>query len=208
MTELIKIQKKKGIQTVNARELWEKLVTSKTQFTHWIQDRLEGFQEGADFLLILAKTSELGGRPAKEYYLTIETAKHICMMERNDIGKQIRQYFIDEEMKTNDPAFKKIRDKSKEKRITFTDTLKGHGCSKPGHYIGITKSMKNNLGIDKKKERCNKIELQKIMVSEDLATLQMMINNPDGYHECRPICDESASIVKQVSDKAQRLRLA
>jgi len=47
--ELIKIENKEGFQTVNARDLWEGL-ESKQEFSNWIKDRIEGFEEGKDFI--------------------------------------------------------------------------------------------------------------------------------------------------------------
>ena len=35
----------------------------------------------------------------KEYYLTIDMAKELCMVENNDIGRKIRKYFIEVEYK-------------------------------------------------------------------------------------------------------------
>lgn len=35
-----------------------------------------------------------GGRPATDYQITIEMAKEIAMIQRNEKGKQARQYFI------------------------------------------------------------------------------------------------------------------
>ena len=37
----------------------------------------------------------LGGRPTTEYYLTIDMAKHLAMVENNEKGKQARTYFIE-----------------------------------------------------------------------------------------------------------------
>nr|MBU2717609.1 hypothetical protein [Acidithiobacillus ferridurans] len=36
-----------------------------------------------------------GGRPSKEYHLTIEAAKHISMAEHTPKGQEARQYFIE-----------------------------------------------------------------------------------------------------------------
>jgi anti-repressor protein len=99
MNDLIKIEVRGGIQTVNARDLWQRL-NSKQEFANWIKSRLEDFIDGQDFLTILSKST--GGRPSTEYYLTIDTAKHCAMLEHNDKGREIRQYFIDFEKKTRE----------------------------------------------------------------------------------------------------------
>lgn len=99
MNELIKIEERGGIQTVNARDLWIGL-ESKRQFGNWIVERLVDFTEGKDFTINrIVKVQIEGGRevnrPVIDYYLTIDTAKHLAMLERNDKGREIRQYFID-----------------------------------------------------------------------------------------------------------------
>ena len=50
----------------------------------------------------MSKTSE-GGRPAVEHQLTIDMAKEICMIQRTDIGKKCREYFLEIERKWNTP---------------------------------------------------------------------------------------------------------
>lgn len=79
-----------------------------------------------------------------------------------------------------------IRLIAKQKRVKFTDTLLEHGCDKPYHYSNITKDMKGSLGIDKHKPKdsCDLIEVMKIAVSEDLARINMIQDQSQGYFEC------------------------
>lgn len=99
MNELIRIEVSaiagEPAQTCNAREL-HSFLEAETRFNDWIARRIEeyGFAEGKDFCSFLSKTPE-GGRPAKEYAITIDMAKELAMVERNEKGKQARQYFIE-----------------------------------------------------------------------------------------------------------------
>ncbi len=111
MNDLIKIEERDGIQTVDARDLWQ-AVESKREFAHWIKDRLEGFIVGTDYTTIdnfvKREGSNLGNKQT-DYYLTLEMAKHIAMLERNEKGKEIRQYFIDVDRAWNTPEMIMIR---------------------------------------------------------------------------------------------------
>ena len=100
MNELIKIENIKGIETCNARDLWI-FLESKQKFADWIKNRIEKYEfiEGDGFITILGKTSEVGGRPTIEYYLSLDMAKELSMVENNEKGKQARRYFIDCEKK-------------------------------------------------------------------------------------------------------------
>lgn len=86
------------IQTVNAKDLYEYL-QSKQIFSNWIQNRIKkyGFIEGEDFLITLLEST--GGRPGKEYHLSIDMAKEFSMVENNDQGRKARRYFIQCEKK-------------------------------------------------------------------------------------------------------------
>lgn len=46
----------------------------------------------------MLKTPE-GGRPLKEYYITLDMAKELSMVENNEKGKEARKYFIECEKK-------------------------------------------------------------------------------------------------------------
>lgn len=80
-------------QGVNARDLHDFLEV-KAKFADWIKNRISDFdfQENQDYLTV-SKILENGGR-TKEYLLTLSMAKELSMVERNEKGKQARQYFI------------------------------------------------------------------------------------------------------------------
>lgn len=86
---------------VNARDLHTLLDVGK-RFASWIVERIAeyGFVENQDFMIISQVREKIGrGRPAKDYHLTLDTAKELAMVERNEKGRQIRRYFIECEKK-------------------------------------------------------------------------------------------------------------
>ncbi len=91
------------IQTVDAREL-HAFLEVKTSFNDWITRRIQDydFEEEKDFSLFLSKSD--GGRPTKEYAISLDMAKELAMVERNEKGKQARQYFIECERRAKDPV--------------------------------------------------------------------------------------------------------
>ena len=101
MNEIIKVNYDNDRPTVLARDLHDFLEV-KTAFKDWFPRMCEyGFSEGTDFCSFLSESS--GGRPAQDAQLTIEMAKEICMLQRNERGKQARQYFIQLEKDWNSP---------------------------------------------------------------------------------------------------------
>ena len=101
MNELIKINYESDRPTVLARDLHEFLEV-KTAYKDWFPRMCEyGFTEGEDFCSFLSEST--GGRPATDAQLTIDMAKEICMLQRNEKGKQARQYFLQLEREWNSP---------------------------------------------------------------------------------------------------------
>lgn len=102
MQELIKVtQNEQGSNVVSAKELHSYLEV-QTRFDMWIQRMFEyGFDEGKDFCTNLCESN--GGRPLKDYALTLDTAKEISMLQRTEKGKQARQYFIECEKQLKQP---------------------------------------------------------------------------------------------------------
>jgi anti-repressor protein len=89
------------VQTVNARDLHAFLGVG-SKFPDWMRDRIDQcyLVENQDFVRFSVFGSEgRGGNNRIEYYLSLDSAKHFAMLERNDKGKQIRQHFIDVERK-------------------------------------------------------------------------------------------------------------
>ena len=102
MNELIKINYSTEQPTISAKELHAFLQVG-TRFNDWFSRRIKeyGFSDGINFYSSLSKS--IGGRPANDYDLTIDMAKELCMVEKNDRGKQARQYFIAVEKAWNTP---------------------------------------------------------------------------------------------------------
>ena len=67
-----------------------------------------GFTEGTDFNSLIFEQVRLEGsrtvkREISDHKMTISMAKEICMLQRNEKGKQFRQYFIAVEEMWNSP---------------------------------------------------------------------------------------------------------
>ena len=85
----------KGEKLIIARELHDKLNVGR-DFTTWIKGRIDKykFNSDEDYIIMLTKIGERKNVIKHEYYLTIDMAKEICMIENNEIGRKIRKYFI------------------------------------------------------------------------------------------------------------------
>lgn len=107
-------------QTINARDLHAFLEVGR-DFSTWIKERIAeyGFLEEQDYVRAeVLRPSNSGsakarslqcsdaafspvsgknnrGRPSKDYFLTLDMAKELSMVERNDQGRRARRYFIE-----------------------------------------------------------------------------------------------------------------
>ena len=107
MNELIKITYEAETPTVSARELHKSLEISK-RFSAWFDTNSQGFVENEDYTSVLTGTEvqNNGGvqiRELQDYSLSVDMAKHICLMSRTEKGKECRQYLIDLEKAWNTP---------------------------------------------------------------------------------------------------------
>lgn len=104
MTDLIKVDYSGEKPAVSARELHE-FLDVKTAYKDWFPRMCEyGFSEGVDYCSILSdRVDGLPGKPRHDAAVTIDMAKEICMLQRNEKGKMARQYFLQLERDWNSP---------------------------------------------------------------------------------------------------------
>ena len=84
---------------VNARDVHAALEV-KTDFSDWMKRRIKQckFEENYDYMLLLKKEEQVSGaKYLNEYIISLDMAKHLGMMEKNDKGHEIRKYFIEQE---------------------------------------------------------------------------------------------------------------
>lgn len=100
MENLITVNYEKEFPTVSARDLYEQVGTTE-RFNFWFERQLQfGFEKGKDYsnpLKVLRVQIE-GGREVQrevdDYDLTIEMAKEVCMIQKNEKAREIRKYLI------------------------------------------------------------------------------------------------------------------
>lgn len=106
MEEILKVDYDK--QTVSARDL-HKQVGSTERFSNWFERQLQfGFEENEDYtsVKVLTEVQNNGGTQLRElvdHELSIDMAKQICMVQKNENAKRVRQYLIDLEKAWNTP---------------------------------------------------------------------------------------------------------
>ena len=103
MNELILVNV--DTQTVSARELYAELEVTD-RFSRWFERMTAyGFTENEDFTSVKSSTVVNNGaeRELQDYELSVDMAKHICMVQRTEKAKEVRQYLIDLEKVWNSP---------------------------------------------------------------------------------------------------------
>lgn len=86
--------------TVDAKELHLFLEVGR-DFSNWIKARIKQYKfiEDLDYLRTNAKTGVRSNVKEINYFITLDMAKELAMVERNDKGREARRYFIECEHK-------------------------------------------------------------------------------------------------------------
>lgn len=94
--------------TVSGRELYAALMI-ETPYLKWFSRMCEyGFAEKTDFNLDKNVRVQIEGKRSvsREYIdhqVTIDMAKELCMIQRSEVGKRCREYFLEIERRWNSP---------------------------------------------------------------------------------------------------------
>lgn len=141
MNELLKIEVNENQeQTVSGREL-HMFLGIETPYTKWFERMLQyGFTEGKDYTD--KNVSVLSDKREREYtqldhIMKLDMAKELCMLARNDKGKEARQYFLEVEREWNSPekvmarALKLADSKLKELKVFVAEQTKQLEAAKP-----------------------------------------------------------------------------
>ncbi|EAI8665095.1 phage antirepressor Ant [Campylobacter coli] len=160
MTNLIPLRHNNQIL---ARDL-HFFIDAKRQFANWINERIENYDfiEKQDYIIELVYTK---GRPRKEYYITLDMAKELCMVENNEKGRQARRYFIECEKRLKNLEQEKMQKLAFHQSLGYKSQLK----QQKEHYENKIKALKYDL--EKKKELSFKRKLSK----EELLELRKIL---------------------------------
>lgn len=97
----IEIKETNNGRAVSARQL-HNVLKVKTDFTTWCKRMFDyGFENEIDYSLI--KIGERNAHNKIDYALTIDCAKEISMLQRTEVGKEVRLYFIQKEKEALNP---------------------------------------------------------------------------------------------------------
>ncbi|EOV3158281.1 antA/AntB antirepressor family protein [Campylobacter coli] len=154
------------INSANAREIFQ-FLNSEQEYSNWIKNRIShyNFIENQDYIIELVYTK---GRPRKEYYVTLDMAKELCMVENNEKGRQARRYFIECEKRLKNLEQEKMQKLAFHQSLGYKSQLK----QQKEHYENKIKALKYDLENKKKLSFKRKLsqkellELRKILAKD------------------------------------------
>ncbi|KQI19279.1 antirepressor [Campylobacter coli CVM 41953] len=151
------------INSANAREIFQ-FLNSEQEYSNWIKNRIShyNFIENQDYIIELVYTK---GRPRKEYYVTLDMAKELCMVENNEKGRQARRYFIECEKRLKNLEQEKMQKLAFHQSLGYKSQLK----QQKEKYENKIKALQYDL--EKKKELSFKRKLSK----EELLELRKIL---------------------------------
>lgn len=210
MNELFNVTTNGDKLTLSARELHKELNIAG-RFSRWFEQMSEyGFEENVDFTSVQNCTVVNNGamRELQDYQITLDMAKEIVMLQRNEKGKQIRKKLIELEKAWNSPekvmaraldiahktiANLQIENEEMKPKAFFADAVKASDSSiligdlaklikQNGTDIGqkrLFERMRND-GFLMKKGASKNMPTQKAMEKGLFEVKERVVSNPDG----------------------------
>ncbi|HEH5341561.1 TPA: antA/AntB antirepressor family protein [Campylobacter coli] len=138
-----------------------------SKFADWIKNRINqyDFIENQDYII---KEVFTGRRPRKEYYVTLDMAKELCMVENNEKGRQARRYFIECEKRLKNIEAEQMQKLAFHQSLGYKSQLK----QQKEHYENKIKALKydlehkNELSFKRKLSQKELLELRKILARD------------------------------------------
>lgn len=138
-----------------------------SKFADWIKNRINqyDFIENQDYII---KEVFTGRRPRKEYYVTLDMAKELCMVENNEKGRQARRYFIECEKRLKNLEQEQMQKLAFRQSLGYKSQLK----QQKEHYENKIKALqydlehKNELSFKRKLSQKELLELRKILAKD------------------------------------------
>ncbi|ECK7512352.1 phage antirepressor Ant [Campylobacter coli] len=138
-----------------------------SKFADWIKNRINqyDFIENQDYII---KEVFTGRRPRKEYYVTLDMAKELCMVENNEKGRQARRYFIECEKRLKNLEQEKMQKLAFRQSLGYKSQLK----QQKEHYENKIKALqydlehKKELSFKRKLSKEELLELRKILAKD------------------------------------------
>ncbi|TNO79341.1 hypothetical protein FHP99_00490 [Campylobacter coli] len=156
------------INSANAREIFQ-FLNSEQEYSNWIKNRINhyNFIENQDYIIELVYTK---GRPRKEYYVTLDMAKELCMVENNEKGRQARRYFIECEKRLKNLEQEKMEKLAFHQSLGYKSQLK----QQKEHYENEIKALKYDLEQSKNnfKDKLNCILAKNGLYAFDFKTFK------------------------------------
>ncbi|HED0463193.1 TPA: antA/AntB antirepressor family protein [Campylobacter coli] len=163
MTDLIPLRHNNQIL---ARDL-HFFIDAKRQFANWINERIENYDfiENQDYVIELVYTK---GRPRKEYYITLDMAKELCMVENNEKGRQARRYFIECEKRLKNLEQEKMQKLAFHQSLGYKSQLKQQKEKYENEIKALKYDLehKKELSFKRKLSEKELLELRKILAKD------------------------------------------
>ncbi|EAH4648902.1 phage antirepressor Ant [Campylobacter jejuni] len=154
------------INSANAREIFCYL-NSLQDYSNWIKNRINqyDFIENQDYIIELVYTK---GRPRKEYYVTLDMAKELCMVENNEKGRQARRYFIECEKRLKNLEQEKMQKLAFHQSLGYKSQLKQQKEKYENKIKALQYDLENKkeLSFKRKLSKEELLELRKILARD------------------------------------------